>query len=275
MRYRLSIEYDGTNYSGWQRQGQGLSIQEVIEDCIFELSGERVELVGSGRTDAGVHALGQVAHFDLKKNRYDGAVVVQALNYYLCKLNRTRIRRLQKLIVGEFGRFYRRYGLPSEQDIVIRSCDVVGDDFHARFSSKMRHYRYVIKNTRSPLAIWRNRVWQVSSALDVDYITAACRILVGLHDFSSFRDSQCQALSPLKTISDCKIYRIEDDLVIFDVSARSFLHHMVRNIIGTLKDVGRHRIDIDEFRDILESGDRKRAGVNAPACGLYFVGVDY
>ncbi|MDR2077506.1 MAG: tRNA pseudouridine(38-40) synthase TruA [Rickettsiales bacterium] len=275
MRYKLCIEYDGTNYSGWQKQKQGISVQSVIEECIFELSGERVELVGSSRTDAGVHALGQIAHFDLDKKHYPETVVVQALNYYLCRINRIRIKKLQRLIEGEFGESYRRYGLPAEQDIVIKSCSIVDGEFHARFSSKMRHYRYIIKNTGSPLAIWQNRAWWVSDELDIDSMAETCQILLGLHDFSSFRDSQCQAPSPMKTISSCRIYSAEKDLIIFDISAKSFLHHMVRNIIGTLRDVGRRKIGTSDFKDILESKDRKKAGVNAPACGLYFIGVDY
>ncbi|GHU27174.1 tRNA pseudouridine synthase A [Bacilli bacterium] len=274
MRYKLCVEYDGTNYSGWQKQGHGLSLQEVMEDCIFKLSGEKVNVVGSGRTDAGVHALGQVIHFDLNKQLTE-STIVEGLNYYLCEWNRIKIKRLQKLIITEFGSFYRSYGVLSEQDIVIKSCEVVDDNFHARFSSKMRHYKYIIINSKAPLALWRNRAWHVPlPILDVDRMHEASQLLIGLHDFSSFRDSQCQAPSPFKTISNCSVRR-KNDIITFEISAKSFLHHMIRNIIGTLKGVGKYEITPHEFRNILESKNRQRAGVNAPACGLYFVGVDY
>ncbi|MDR1495054.1 MAG: tRNA pseudouridine synthase A [Rickettsiales bacterium] len=274
MRYRLLIEYDGTNYSGWQRQGHGLSVQDVIEKSLLRLSGEMTEVVGSGRTDAGVHALGQVAHFDLTERQFPEITVIQALNYYLCEFSRVRTKKIRSLIRDEFGDLYRRYGSFSEQDIVIRDCKFVTSDFHARFSSKMRYYKYIIINGKQTSALWQNRAWHIREPLDVDSMQTACQLLVGSHDFSSFRDSQCQALSPVKTIKDCRIYR-DDDLVYLEVAAKSFLHHMVRNIVGTLAGVGSHRTNIDEFNSILESKNRRRAGVNAPAHGLYLVRVDY
>ncbi|MDR3078714.1 MAG: tRNA pseudouridine(38-40) synthase TruA [Rickettsiales bacterium] len=274
MRYRLCIEYDGSNYSGWQRQGHGLSIQEAIEESILKFSGERVELVGSGRTDAGVHALGQVAHFDLVRGQFSTPTIVQALNYYLCEFSRARSGRMGSLIRREFGDFYRRYGSLSGQDIVIKSCEEVDDGFHARFSSRMRYYKYILVNTKSASALWYARAWHVREPLDLGPMQTACQLLLGSHDFSSFRDSQCQAPSPVKTLRSCTVHR-NGDLISIEMAAKSFLHHMVRNIVGTLKDVGSHRTSIEEFRAIIESKDRRRAGVNAPAQGLYFIGVDY
>ncbi|MDR1425457.1 MAG: tRNA pseudouridine(38-40) synthase TruA [Rickettsiales bacterium] len=274
MRYRLRIEYDGTNYSGWQKQGHGLSIQEILEECLFKLSGEKNEVVGSGRTDAGVHALAQVAHFDLNGKQFPETTIVQALNYYLCEFSRVRAKRIKNLIIGELGNFYRKYAPLLKQDIIVKDCKLVENDFHARFSSKMRYYRYLLLNTKQPSILWSNRAWHVKEPLDLAPMQIACSMLVGQHDFSSFRDSQCQALSPVKTINSCEIHR-NGDIISLEIAAKSFLHHMVRNIVGTLKDVGSHRTDPDRFKSILESQNRKKAGVNAPAHGLYFVRVDY
>lgn len=274
MRYRIDIEYDGTNYVGWQKQIHGLSIQEVIESCIFKLSGEKVELFGSGRTDAGVHALNQVAHFDLNKKKFSEQTIIEGLNYYLFRYNIDKINIFRRVINSKFGDFYKNYIPIPEQDIIIKFCNVVNSDFHARFSSRMRYYKYIIMNTKSPLALWRNRAWHIREKLELEPMQKACNLLLGKHDFSSFRDSQCQAFSPLKTINSCKIYR-EDDRIILEVSAKSFLHHMIRNIIGTLKDVGTGKIDLKKFDDILNSKNRQNAGINAPACGLYLVKIDY
>jgi tRNA pseudouridine38-40 synthase len=274
MRYKLQIQYDGTNYSGWQRQGHGLSVQEILEECLFKLSGEKTEVIGSGRTDAGVHALGQVAHFDLNGKQFSEQTMVRALNYYLCEFNRTRIKKIRSLVVGEFGNSYSRYGSFPEQDIIVRSCDHVDGEFHARFSSKMRHYKYIIVNDGLPMVLWYNRAWYVREPLDVASMSAACELLVGQHDFSSFRDSQCQAPSPIKTIRDCGIHR-NGCIISFEIAAKSFLHHMVRNIIGTLRDVGSRETTLEKFKEILQSRDRRRAGINAPAQGLYLMGIDY
>lgn len=274
MRYRIDIEYDGTNYAGWQKQTHSLSIQNVIESCISNLSGEKVELFGSGRTDAGVHALNQVAHFDLKKKQFSETTIVEGLNYYLLRYNIEKINTFKRTINSKFGDFYKNYIPISEQDIIIKSCRVVNNDFHARFSSKMRYYKYIIMNTKVPLALWRNRAWHVREKLELEPMQKVCSLLIGKHDFSSFRDSQCQSSSPLKTINSCKIYR-EDDRIILEVSAKSFLHHMIRNIIGTLKDVGTGKIDLEKFVAILKSKNRQNAGINAPACGLYLVKIDY
>ena len=273
MRYKICLEYDGTNYSGWQKQGQGLSIQEVIEDSLVKLSGEHAEIIGCGRTDAGVHAISQFAHFDLNK-KISEKTVVSGLNYYLGLNNRLLIYKFSQAIEEKFGDFYKNYKFKSEQDIIVKSCEIVEDDFHARFSSKMRYYRYIIINREAPLGLMRNRAWHIINKLDIKSMKEASEFIIGNHDFSSFRDSQCQASTPIKTMNSCNIYS-ENDKVLFDFSAKSFLHHMIRNIVGTLKDVGLGKTSVDEFKQILEAKDRKAAGVNAPACGLYFLGVDY
>ena len=273
MRYRIDIEYDGTNYSGWQKQGQGLSIQEIIEDCIAKLSRQNTEVIGCGRTDAGVHAVSQVAHFDLDK-KIDETTMVNGLNYYLGLNNRLLISKFGEAIADKFGDFYSDFRLLSGQDIVIKSCEIVDEDFHARFSSKMRYYQYVIVNRMAPLGLMKNRAWHIIKDLDIDLMNKASQMLIGKHDFSSFRDSQCQALSPIKTMNSCEVTKNEDR-VIFNFSAKSFLHHMIRNIVGTLRDVGIKKTSIDEFEKILEAKDRRAAGMNAPACGLYFLGAEY
>lgn len=266
-RYKLVIEYDGTNYAGWQKQEDRITIQETLEDCVFNLTKERVEVFASGRTDAGVHAINQVIHFDLEK-LYKTDVIVEGLNFYLGEKNRKLIKSWQK---NNNNIFLKPF---SQQDIAVKNCELVDMEFHSRFSSKMRHYRYVILNRQRPTALWQNKVWHIKKELNIKTMQEASKILLGNHDFSSFRDSQCQALSPVKTMSAIKIYK-QDEFVNFEFSAKSFLHHMIRNIVGTLRDVGIDRTSIDEFKNILNSKDRKMAGEMAPACGLYLLGVDY
>lgn len=273
MRYKIDIEYDGTNYSGWQKQGQGLSIQEIIEDSITKLSGQNTEVTGCGRTDAGVHAISQIAHFDLDKKIAE-TTIVNGLNYYLGLHNRSLISKFMEIITDKYSNFYSNFKLLNGQDIIIKSCEIVDESFHARFSSKIRYYQYIIINRTAPLSLMKNRAWHVIKNLDVDLMNKASQILIGKHDFSSFRDSQCQALSPIKTMNSCEVVR-NNDRLIFNFSAKSFLHHMIRNIVGTLKDVGTGKISINEFKKILEAKDRRAAGMNAPACGLYFLGAKY
>lgn len=267
FRYKLNIEYDGTNYSGWQKQNGRLSIQETIEDCIFCLSKEKVDVFASGRTDAGVHAINQYLHFDLNK-LYKTDTIIEGLNFYLCEKNRILIKEWQK----NNNNFFLKPFL--QQDIAVKDCELVDNDFHARFSTKMRHYRYIILNKQRPSALWQNKAWHIRKELDIDKMQTASDLLIGKHDFSSFRDSQCQANSPIKTMSNIKIYK-KDEFIYFDFSAKSFLHHMIRNIVGTLKDVGNHKINVNEFKNILESKDRKNAGEMASPCGLYLLNIDY
>jgi tRNA pseudouridine38-40 synthase len=247
MRYKLTVEYDGKNYFGFQKQINcaNKTIEGVLENAIFKLTKERVKIIASGRTDAGVHASGQVIHFDLKKNLDD-----------------------YKFMMG-INNFLR------EEEISILNCQKVDENFHARFSAKARHYRYIIINRRAPLTFQKNRAWHFfTQDLDVELMKEATKFLIGEHDFSSFRDAQCQANSTIRTIDKIEITQNGDEILI-DVSAKSFLHHMVRNIVGTLAWVGSKNISPIAMKEILESHDRTKSGPNAPAFGLYFLRTNY
>jgi tRNA pseudouridine38-40 synthase len=249
MRYKLTIEYKGSNFIGWQKQiDNPNSIQQTIEAVIFKLTGENVDLNGSGRTDAGVHALAQIAHFDLEKPR-DSFKMRAGLNHYLCQNDIT-------------------------SDIAILDCVQVDKDFHSRFDAKMRHYQYQIINRHPHLTLYRNLAWQINYPLDLQEMILASKYLLGKHDFSSFRDSECQAKSAVKTLDKIEIFQ-EGGLIKLNFSAASFLHHQVRNMVGTLAFVGGGKIKADDVKLILESKDRQKSGPNAPAGGLYFLGVDY
>ena len=241
-RYRVNLEYDGTTLIGWQENRQGPSVQSCVKDAIEKFCGARPDVVGAGRTDAGVHATNMTAHFDLPGN-YAPDTVMGALNFYL-----------------------------AECPVVVTACAVAPDDFHARFCCVARHYKYIVLNRRATPVLEKNRVWWVPRKLDVDAMRDAAARLIGNHDFTSFRASECQAKSPIKTLDKCDI-RMDGDKIIFEFSARSFLHHMVRNIVGTLVEIGLGKpYDIDE---ILAARDRSSAGPTAPASGLYFIGADY
>jgi tRNA pseudouridine38-40 synthase len=249
MRYKLTIEYLGTNFIGWQKQlDNSNSIQEIIETTIFKLTNQKVELCGSGRTDAGVHAFAQVAHFDLEKPQ-DSFKMKSGLNHYLRQIDITC-------------------------DIAILDCVEIDDNFHSRFDAKMRHYQYQIINRHPHLTMQRNLAWQVSNHLDLNEMIAASKYLVGKHDFSSFRDSQCQAKTAIKTLDKIKIFQ-EKELIKINFSAPSFLHHQVRNMVGTLVFVGEGKIKAVDVKEILQAKNRAKSGPNAPAYGLYFAGVDY
>ena len=247
MRYKLTVEYDGKNYFGFQKQIDcaNKTIEGVLEDAIFKLTNERVKIIASGRTDAGVHASGQVIHFDLGKD-FDDYKFMMGINNFL-----------------------------REEEISILNCQKVDENFHARFSAKARHYRYIIINRRAVLTFQKNRAWHFfSEDLEIKLMKEAAKFLIGEHDFSSFRDAQCQAKSTIRTIDKIEIAQNGDEILI-DVSAKSFLHHMVRNIVGTLTWVGSKKILPIAMKEILEACDRKKSGPNAPAFGLYFLGVDY
>lgn len=261
MRYKIIVEYDGTNYSGWQKQKGKKSIQESIESAIRTMTQEIVEVYGSGRTDAGVHALGQVAHFDLSKN-IDTFKLMCGINYYL---------RVQYL--SQFDDYYSIIK-KDVQDIAIVDCEVVDENFHARFSAKKRFYRYRILNKYQPTALNCERVWRVYKALDFKKMQECLPFLIGKRDWSSFRDSDCQAKSPIKTIDKVNLFRNNDE-IIFEIEAKSFLHHMVRNIVGTLVDVGLGKTSLEKFQQIIDAKDRTKAGPMAPAQGLYFVKTEY
>jgi len=247
MRYKLTVEYDGSNYCGLQKQTDitQKSVEEVLETAIFQLTKERPKITASGRTDAGVHALGQVVHFDLKK-KFAPYKMVMGLNNFL-----------------------------RAEDVVALDCELVDKKFHARFDAKMRHYRYRIINRCAPLTLERNRAWHIGGPkLDVKNMKKAAEFLIGEHDFSSFRDAQCQAPSAIRTLVKIEIIEKGEEILI-EVSAKSFLHRMVRNIVGTLSWVGLGKITADKMKKILEAKDRTKSGPNAPACGLYFTKVEY
>ena len=243
-RYRLTLEYDGAPFVGWQRQDNGASVQSALEDAIEKLSGERVTVTGAGRTDAGVHALGQVAHFDLVKE-FEPGKVRDALNYYL-----------------------------RPDPVVVLDSVAVDGEFHARFSATARHYLFRILNRRSPPALDVGKAWHVSPKLDADAMHAAAKALVGQHDFTTFRAAECQAQSPVKTLDRLDVSRRADEIHI-EASARSFLHHQIRSFTGTLKLVGEGKWTPRDVADALAARDRARCGPVSPPDGLYLVRVDY
>jgi tRNA pseudouridine38-40 synthase len=243
-RFRLLIEYDGTGYVGWQRQDNGPSIQQAIEAAIFAFSAERPSLAAAGRTDAGVHALGQVAHVDLARET-KADTLRDAINFHL-----------------------------KPQPISILAAAQVPSDFHARFSAIVRRYLYRIVNRRAPLALERNRAWWIQTELDAAAMHEAARRLIGRHDFTSFRSSICQAASPLKTLVRLEVERQGGEIRIH-AAARSFLHHQVRNMVGTLKLVGEGRWSAEDVAAALAQRSRAAAGPTAPAEGLYLAEVRY
>ncbi len=241
-RYKINLEYDGTNLIGWQENKDGPSVQSLVQNAIYEFCGEKTDVVGAGRTDAGVHAVCMTAHFDLNKDT-DAQTIMRALNFYLMN-----------------------------EPVSVLNCERVTDDFHARFDCKKRYYKYVIINRPAPVVLQKNHVWWVPQKLDIEKMKTAAQKLIGKHDFTSFRAAQCQAKSPIKTLDSANITQNGDE-IIFEFSARSFLHHQVRNMVGTLVEIGLGKpYDIDE---IFAQKKRGAAGVNAPACGLYFVSCDY
>lgn len=243
-RYKLTLEYDGAGFVGWQRQDNGPSVQAALEEAVFGFCGERVTAHGAGRTDSGVHALGQVAHVDIAKAT-TADTVRDALNQHL-----------------------------KPAPVAVLAAEVVDDEFHARFSATARRYLYRIVNRRAPLALDRGRAWFVPSELDAVAMHDAAQRLVGRHDFTSFRAAECQAKSPLKTLDRLAVARDATELRV-EAEARSFLHHQVRNMVGTLRLVGEGKWSADDVAAALSRRDRTAAGPTAPAEGLYLVAVDY
>jgi tRNA pseudouridine38-40 synthase len=243
-RYKLTIEYDGTDFCGWQRQDNGLAVQQVVERAIFAFSGEEVRVGGAGRTDAGVHARGQVAHIDLAKD-WPEDTVRDAINAHA-----------------------------RPHPVAVVAAEYAADDFDARFSAQKRHYEYVIIDRRPPLTLERERAWQVPRPLDVEVMHSAAQQLIGKHDFTTFRAAECQAASPEKTLDRLDVSRTGAAVVI-RASARSFLHHQVRSLSGSLKLVGEGRWSPQDLKDALDAKDRARCGALAPSCGLYLMRVDY
>ncbi|MEZ5932269.1 MAG: tRNA pseudouridine(38-40) synthase TruA [Alphaproteobacteria bacterium] len=243
-RYKLTLEYDGRGFQGWQRQKNGFSVQEALETAVHAFSGETVTVQGAGRTDAGVHATGQVAHLDLDK----------AMS----------LESLQNAI---------NHHLRPHPVAVLRATEVP-EDFHARFSARQRHYLYRIINRRAPLILETGRAWHLPTMIEAEVMHEAAQRLIGKHDFTSFRSAACQSKSPLKTMDRIMVQRQGDEIRI-TLAARSFLHHQVRNIVGTLKMIGDHKWPVDRIEDILAAKSRAAAGPTAPAGGLYLTAVEY
>ena len=243
-RYKLTIEYDGTPFSGWQRQKDRPSVQQALEEAIFAMSGETAGTQAAGRTDAGVHGLGQVAHVDLSKD-WDPFRIREALNFHL-----------------------------RPWPVAILLAEAVEESFEARFSAKARHYEYRILNRRAPPALTRHQVWHVPMALDAEAMDEGAGLLLGKHDFTTFRSAECQANSPIRTL-DVFTVRREADHVVVTASARSFLHHQVRSMVGSLKLVGEGKWQPRDLRAALDAMDRQRCGAMAPSAGLYLTRVDY
>lgn len=245
-RYRLDIEYDGTPYAGWQRQAGQHSVQAALEQAILGFSGETISLRGAGRTDSGVHATGQVAHLDLKKDWPDDTVR-DAINAHL-------------RLAGEA--------------VAVTAATKAADDFDARFSATKRHYLYRILNRRAQPALEKDRAWWVPARLDAEAMHEAAQQLVGRHDFTTFRSTQCQANSPLRTLDRLDVTRA-GDLIEVRTSARSFLHNQVRSMVGTLKRVGEGGWTSADVKAALDARDRAACAGIAPPEGLYLVKVDY
>jgi tRNA pseudouridine38-40 synthase len=243
-RYKLTIEYNGTGLVGWQRQTNGLSVQEILEIAVERFCGQKIRLFAAGRTDSGVHALGQVAHVDLPKETLPD-VIRNALNQHV-----------RPHAVG------------------VRAVALVPDSFDARRSAIGRVYHYRVLNRRPPAVLQRDRVWHVGVPLDIAAMQAGAKLLLGKHDFTSFRDTMCQAKSPVKTLELLDI-RPSGDEILIEARARSFLHHQVRNMVGTLKLVGAGKWPVARVGEALAACDRRAGGPTAPPDGLYLVDVIY
>jgi len=243
-RYRLLVEYDGSGFVGWQRQDNGRSVQQALEEAVAAFSGCEATLHGAGRTDSGVHALGQVAHVDLPR-AFPADTVRDAVNHHL-----------------------------KPEPVAVLAADVVPDDFHARFSAIERRYLYRIVNRRAPLTLDRGRAWRVNAALDAEAMHAAAQLLVGRHDFTTFRATQCQARSPVKTLDQLAVERRGPEVLVH-ARARSFLHHQVRSMVGSLKLVGEGKWQAADLAAALAAAERGRCGPVAPPDGLFLVAVRY
>ncbi len=243
-RYKLTVEYDGSDLVGWQRQKNGLSVQEILESAVLRFSGESIVVHGAGRTDAGVHALGQTAHLDLPR-AYPPLEILGALNHHV-----------------------------RPAPVAVLAVERAAENFDARRSARGRFYLYRIVNRRAPLAVERGRAWHVGPDLDAAAMHRAAQLLLGRHDFTTFRDSLCQAKSPVKTLDRLDVVRAGEEIRI-TAEARSFLHHQVRNMVGTLKLVGAGKWRDADVAAALAARDRTKGGPTAPAEGLYLVGVAY
>lgn len=246
-RYKLQIEYDGTPYKGWQRQDGLTTVQQAIEEAMATFARHPVTIFAAGRTDAGVHALGQIIHVDLERE-WDPYKIVEATNGIL-----------------------RLGGHP----IAVIKAEKAADDFEARFSALKRHYRYRIINRQANLTVDQLRAWHVKKPLDIEAMNDAAKVLLGLHDFTTFRSTDCQAKSPIRTLDQLEVRRVDQQEIEIICSAKAFLHNQVRSMAGSLKLVGTGKWTKADLKNALAAKDRKACGTVAPACGLYFMKVEY
>ena len=244
QRYKIHIEYDGTPFVGWQFQKNGLSIQKVLQEAIFNFSKEKVIVTGAGRTDSGVHALAQIAHFDLKKKIKK--------NFFLPALNQH---------IGD-------------KPITVLKIEKINKNFHARFDAKKRTYQYVIINRLSPLTLQKNKAWHIRKKLDVKVMKKGAELLLGTHDFSTFRSSSCGAKSPIKTMEAIFIKKNKDKITLRFIS-KSFLQQQVRSMVGCIKYLGEGKWNLNDFQNSFRSKNRAKCAPPAPACGLYLEKVSY
>ena len=244
QRYKIIIEYDGTPFVGWQFQKNGLSIQEILQKAIFQFTREKVTVTGAGRTDAGVHALAQVAHFDLKKKIKKNQFLLGA-NHYMRK-NPATILDIKK----------------------------TKKKFHSRFDAKKRTYEYIIINRQSPLTLQKNKAWHIRKKLNLKAMKKGAKLLIGTHDFSTFRASSCGAKSPIKTLKKTSIQKNKNKLIL-TFTSKSFLQQQVRSMVGCIKYLGEEKWKLSDFKSSFQSKNRIKCAPPAPACGLYLKSISY
>ena len=244
QRYKIKIEYEGTPFVGWQFQKNGKSIQEVLQKAIFKFSKEKVTVTGAGRTDSGVHALGQTAHFDLKK-KINKKKILPAINQNI-----------------------------ENNSVTVLKVNKINKKFHARHDAKKRTYRYLIVNRQSPLALQKNKAWHIRKKLDLLSMKKGAKFLLGTHDFSTFRASACGAKSPIRTMEKILIKKNKDKITL-QFTSRSFLQQQVRSMVGCLKYLGEAKWNLKDFIKSFKSKNRLKCAPPAPACGLYLAKVEY
>ena len=244
QRYQIKVEYDGTNFVGWQYQKNGLSIQEILQNAIFQFSKEKVTVTGAGRTDAGVHATAQMAHFDLKK-KIKKKNFILGVNQYI-----------------------------GNNPVTILNIKKTNNKFHSRFDAKKRTYQYVIINRQSPLALQKNKAWHIRKKLDLKAMKKGAKLLLGTHDFSTFRASSCGAKSPIKTLKKVSIKK-NKERIILKFTSKSFLQQQVRSMVGCIKYLGEGKWRLEDFIKAFKSKKRLNCAPPAPPCGLYLEKVDY
>jgi len=244
QRYQIKVEYDGTNFVGWQYQKNGLSIQEILQNAIFQFSREKVTVTGAGRTDAGVHAIGQIAHFDLKK-KIKKKNFILGVNQYI-----------------------------GNNPVTILNIKKTNNKFHSRFDAKKRTYQYVIINRQSSLALQKNKAWHIRKKLDLKAMKKGAKLLLGTHDFSTFRASSCGAKSPIKTLDKISIKKNKEKITLKFIS-KSFLQQQVRSMVGCIKYLGDGKWKLDDFKKSFKSKNRHKCAPPAPAYGLYLAKIKY